>query len=75
MIVADLVKISCEILKILSKYDIRVDDYVYIDLYSDYLNMAFDNQKTSYIVSVLAEKYNIGEASVYRILRRFKKSI
>lgn len=75
MKVAELVKISEEILKLLSKHAIRTDDYKYVDLFNDYLKMKEKGDKTSYVVAVLSEKYKIGEASVYRLLRRFRETI
>ncbi len=70
MIVSDLIKICEEFLKLLSKYDIRVDDYKYTSLFSEYANMVAKGHKVSYIVAVLAERYKISEASVYRLLRK-----
>lgn len=72
MIVADFIKINSETLKLLSKYDIKVDDYKFIDLFQEYEQMLSDGNKVSYIVAVLSAKYNISETTIYRILRRFK---
>lgn len=74
MKVGDFVKISSGVLEILSKNDIKTEDYKYIELFKEYERLAADS-KVSYAVAVLAEKYNISEASVYRILRRFRKTI
>lgn len=75
MKVADLVNLCGEILKLLSKYDIKVSDYKYTDLFPEYASMAEKGYKVSYIVAILSEKYEISEASVYRILRRFRKPV
>lgn len=75
MKVADFVNLFGEILKLLSKLDIKVSDYQYTNLFSDYASMTERGYKVSYIVAVLAGKYEISEASVYRILRRFKKAV
>lgn len=75
MKVADFVKLCGEILKLLSKYDIKVSDYQYTNLFSEYSSMSEKGYKVSYIVTVLSEKYGISEASVYRILRRFKRAV
>lgn len=72
MIVADFVKISSETLKLLSKYDIKVDDYKFVDLFQEYEQMLAERNKVSYIVTVLSVKYGISETSIYRILKRFK---
>ena len=75
MNVADFIKICGEILKLLSKFDIKVSDYKYTSLFSEYESMAGRGNKMSYIVAVLSEKYGVSEASVYRIIRRFKRAI
>lgn len=72
MIVADFIKINSETLKLLSKYDIKVDDYQYIAFFKEYEEMLAKGYKVSYIVAVLSAKYGISETTTYRILRRFK---
>ena len=71
----DLVKISKGILKLLSNLDVKIDDYKYVDLFDEYETMAKNGDKISYIVTFLSQKYNISEASVYRLIRRFKNTI
>lgn len=75
MKVADFVKISRATLILLSKYGIKVDDFKYIDLYSEYCSMVSQGDKVSYAVAVLARKYSISESSVYRKLKLFKATI
>lgn len=75
MIVADFVKISSETMKLLSKFGIKTDDFKHIGLFSDYEKMVAEGSKISYVVASLADKYSISEASVYRILRRFKTTL
>lgn len=71
----DLVKISKGILKLLSNLDVKIDDYKYVDLFDEYETMAKNGDKISYIVTFLSQKYNISEASVYRLIKRFKNTI
>lgn len=71
----DFIKISKETMKLLSDYDIRMGDFKYINLYSDYEDIVSQGGKVSYAVAVLAGKYDISEASIYRILRRFRRTI
>lgn len=75
MKVADFVKISRATMILLSKYGIKIDDYRFVDLYSDFCNMVSQGDKVSYAVAIVAKKYSISETSVYRILRRFKATI
>lgn len=39
-------------------------------MYDDYVRMHDDGEKTTYIVSVLAGKYNISERTVYNAISR-----
>ena len=71
----ELVKISKGILKLLSNLDVKIDDYKYVDLFDEYETMAKNGDKISYIVTFLSQKYNISEASVYRLIKRFKNTI
>lgn len=75
MIIADFVRISTETLKLLSKFGIRMGDFKYVELYTDYERMVSKGEKISYIVVVLASRYNISQSSVYRILKRFKTTV
>lgn len=75
MVVADLLKISCEMLKLLSKYAVKTEDYKHLDLFADYVKMSALGEKTSYIVAVLSDKYKISEATIYRLLRKLRKTI
>lgn len=71
MIVADLVRIGAKMMELLSKYGIGIDDYRYIPLYEEYCKMVGNGDKATYVVTVLSEKYNISERSIYRLLKRF----
>lgn len=75
MTTADYIEMHVGGMKMLSKYGIRMDDYKYVDLYKDYALMVKNGNKVSYAVAYLADKYSMSEASVYRILRRFKAAI
>lgn len=75
MSIADFIKLHKEMMNLLSKYDIRMEDFKYVDLYDDYTSMLKEGYKVSYIVCYLSDKYSISEASVYRVLKRFKITI
>lgn len=75
MLVANFIKTNGETLKLLSKFGVHIDDFKYIDLFSDYEEMLNEGNKITYIVSVLSDKYSISEATVYRVLKRFKATI
>ena len=71
----EIVKISKEILKVLSENDIRLSDVNHIELFNDYERMLSEGMKVTYIVEHLSDVYNVSVAQVYRILSRFKRTI
>ena len=68
----ELINFNRELLKKFVEAGIRLDDIRYIDLYFDYANMYRLGEKVSYIVAVLAEKYDVSERKVYALLKRFQ---
>lgn len=75
MLVAEFIRINAKLLKTLSDYGIKMDDYKYVDLFRDFVEMRTNGDKTTYIVVKLAEKYKLSETSVYRVLRRLRITI
>lgn len=71
MKVIDVLSLHRELLIKLDDNGIRLEDARYVDLYSDYNRMLADGDKVSYIVVVLARKYQICERKVYQLLKRF----
>jgi len=72
---ARILLIGCELLKMMSICDLKIDDYKYLELYSEYVKARNHNVKYSAIICELAEKYGISESSVKRIIRRFEQEI
>ena len=72
MKVIELLKLNRELLTICRATGVRLDDVRYIELYNDYARLLANGEKISYIVAVLAEKYNVCERKVYDLIRRFK---
>lgn len=75
MKVADLINFSAGWMKVLSKHDIKMEDYKYVHLFEEYANLVANGHKVSYAVAMLACKYQISEASVYRIIKRLKTEL
>lgn len=69
----DLLKLFREPYYLFVANGIQLDDIRFIDMYDDYVKMHADGKKVTYIVSLLAGKYNISERSVYKILSRLEK--
>ena len=68
----ELIEISRELIQRIKDTGIRMDDVEYVGMYKDYLTMKNNNKKT-YVVAVLAEKYNTSVRTVYNVIKRFEK--
>ena len=72
----DLIKIGSPLLKEISKYGLKQNDYRYIGLYADYQHLRIEqNEKYEAVICELAIKYKISESTVKRIIRRFSQTI
>lgn len=75
MKVIEILKISKEILEMLSENGIKTTDVKHLKLYSEYETMIAKRLKVTYIVEHLSEEYGVSVAQVYRIIKRFKRTI
>lgn len=75
MLVADLLKIGSELLKILSKYDVKIDDYRFVDLYFDYEKQRRNNEKYIVVLDELSRKYKVSQSTIERLIRRLRKTV
>lgn len=71
----ELVKISRDLLKLMSENEVKTSDWMYIGLYEDYLNMRRLGLKYRYVISELSISYHTSKSSVERVLRRFNKDV
>ncbi|MBR1377978.1 MAG: hypothetical protein IJ557_02485 [Bacteroidaceae bacterium] len=69
---AEIIKLASNFLELLHKNGIKITDYQYLRLWEDYQNMLSRGDKVSYIVAMLAARYDMSEREVYKILRRYK---
>lgn len=58
-----------EFLLRLHRAGVKTSDVEFVDLFGDYEAMR-GKEKMSYIVSHLAEKYGVGERTVWRVIKR-----
>lgn len=49
-----------------------MEDVQCIELYNDYNRLLDEGEKVSYIVAVLAERYNVCERKVYTLIKRLQ---
>ena len=60
-------------LKRLHECGIRIDDYRYIPMLSEYEDMTLSGEKKTYIVAYLSDKYGLCERKVYKVISRLMK--
>ena len=72
MKVIEILNLNKELLKNFQKAGIRMDDVQYIDLFNEYRALLTQGEKVSYIVAILATKYDVSERKVYDLIKRFK---
>ena len=72
MKVIEILNLNKELRKNFRQAGIRIEDVEYIELYKEYQSLYNKGEKTTYIASVLADKYDISERTVYDIIKRFK---
>ena len=75
MKVAKLVKISMEMLKLLSENGIKVDDYRYVDAYYDFLNMRDNHVKHRSAIKMIAEDFSVSERTLERVFKRLSRIV
>lgn len=75
MKVYELLSFNKELLLKIHIAGLKVDDYKYVDLYADYLQLKGEGEKVTYIVTHLSYKYAISERQVYSIVRRMENEI
>ena len=73
MKVVELLKIGGELLKLMSENDVKRDDYKFVTMYHEYLNMRQSGIKYRAVIQILSEEYHTSKASIERAIRRLGK--
>lgn len=71
MKVGEVVELTGEMLKQLHGFGIKTDDYKYLQMYEELTRLVSSGFKTTYAVSVVADKFSVCERTVYKVMRRF----
>lgn len=66
----ELLKIGAEILKLMSKFDLRRDDYRYVGMFEEYMQRRRSGEKVDAILYDLADRFNISESTLKRVVKR-----
>jgi len=64
-----ILKLNLNQLKMMSDFDIPAHYYRYIPMFEEYLEMLDNGEKKAYIILHLAEKYNVSDSTVKRVLK------
>ena len=75
MKIVELLKISRDLLKVLSHNGSIQNDWKYIDLYEEYSEKKLNRIKVRSIADELAKKYDLNISSVFRIVKRLGKDV
>ena len=73
MKVVELLRIAGEMLKRMSDNDVLRDDWRFVPMYEEFMNMRSMGVKYAEVIRMLAEDYNIGRSTVERAIRRLSK--
>lgn len=73
MKVYEILSLNPQFLKMLHKFGIRIDDYQWIDLYREYMQMRDNGEKIVFIVAFLSDKYGICERKVYKLIKHMER--
>ncbi len=75
MIIFEMIDLQKGFLNRLVSNGVTIEDCRYIELYREYIELYTPNTKKTYVVALLAEKYNISERQVYLIISKFERSV
>lgn len=71
----EVLKISGELLKVMSENDIARDDWQYVGMYEEFLHRRAMRQGVKRIVRELAESYGVSVRTVERVRKRLGKDV
>lgn len=75
MEIAKFIEIGSELLKLMSEYDVRVEDWKNLRMYDEYKALRKSGAKYRSVIIELSERYKTSQSNVERIVRRLKKEV
>ena len=72
---ADLIMFNAEMMRKLKEAGIRLDDYKYVDMWRDYVEMLKTAESRKEVMLSLADRYGITDRQVYNIIKHLEKEI
>lgn len=73
MTVYELLKATESVCKMMSENGVQPEDVKYLTIYEEWKRLRREGHKVRYISFYLSEQYGVGEATVYRIAKRFDR--
>ncbi len=61
------------LLQTLSKNGVSVNDVNYLNMFDEFMEMKKQGLKVRYIALTLAEKYNLSDRSIFKIVKRLSQ--
>ena len=74
MKVVELLKISTEMLKLMSRHDVYRDDWRFVPMYEAFQQMRKNGVKYRVCIEMLAKEYGVGSATVERAIKRLSSN-
>lgn len=66
----EILKTCASVCEMLNKNGIHAADVRYVPLMEEFERMKSEGHKTSFIVYFLSQQYDIGEATIYRVIKK-----
>lgn len=71
----DLMKTAESILRVLETNKVDIKDVRYLHIYDEFIRLKGEGHKISYITYYLSQQYDIGQATVYRVVKRMESKM
>lgn len=66
---------ASEMLKVLSENGGTINDWRYLPMYCEFVNLRRNNVKYRAVIEDLSDKYGLSKTKIERVIRRFRKDI
>lgn len=75
MKVSQYIKENVNVLKTMYQYDVKVSDYLRLEIYDDYIKLKEQNFKQMYILEILSDKYDVGISTIKSLIKKLSKEM
>lgn len=71
----EMMKAAQSVLEMLAKNDVDMNDVKHIEMYDEFMRLKKEGHKVSYATYYLSQQYGVGQATVYRVVKRMEKKM